>query len=77
MPTTEEIDLSEFEAKKPPRNGKPCWFTQLNDEQQQKATKAKSAGYSADTIARVVTGWGVPVKLNVIYGHFRGTCSCA
>lgn len=70
-------DLSEFEAIRPPVNGRLCWFAHLTDEQKDKVTKAKESGYSGEVIAKVVSSWGTPIKLNSIYVHFRGSCACS
>lgn len=73
--TSEPVaDLSEFEAAGPRR--KKCWFSLLDDAQQAKVVAAKEAGYSATTIAKVVTGWGARVGKSQIGAHFRGECFC-
>lgn len=69
------VALDEFAAvAKPNRRG--CWFSRLTSEQQEKVTAAHEAGYSARTIARVVTSWGVRISNSPVGEHFRHGCSC-
>ncbi len=69
-----EIDLAEFGVRVKPHM--PCWHARLAKEQIVKVDEAKRLGYSARVIADVVTGWGVPIKQNVVYQHFSGSCGC-
>ena len=69
------VDLSEFEALVPPKRSS-CWFTKLSEEQQTKVLAAREAGHTFVLIAKVVTGWGVPICDTRVRTHLSGGCSC-
>jgi hypothetical protein len=67
--------LSEFAAAAAPSRA-TCWFTRLTPEQQDKVVAAHSAGYSAATIAKVLSGWEIRLTAGGVWKHLGGGCSC-
>jgi len=68
------VDLSEFEAQSPKTSR--CWFKSLSEDQRAKVTAAREAGYGAPTIAKVVSGWGIPITKSPVLNHFGETHRC-
>lgn len=67
------VDLAEFEAKNPAAR---CWYRRLTDDQRAKVDAAREAGYSGNTIAKVVTDWGIKITCSPVYNHYSSDHGC-